>query len=818
LEAAAASLLLSASAFAQDGAKMILPPSDLVNAAKPYVLTAELDGDGSNATMKVTLRLERHEEGLAAVPILCALEAPTPEPILVTVAKAKTPRPVRRFEIRIETADLAEGEYTGEVTLEIGTRRQKQAISFFRMPQDKPAEFPFGLYAVDFPKTPAELEALLREIRSTSLNLLCLNHMERLGWRGPIFDRAARLGIQFMPAVNSTGGGGDATKTLLSNGESKGGCLNHPTVRQASARLLSEWIRTYTNHLGFSGRLYYGDDLTLPLVSKGGTNYMACYCGYCSGQFKALTGYDPPIAPTNMAGGIVPADDVWLRWMRYRCGEIFGGFMREMELAKNAADPAVKLGLIHGWSEQPFTRVDVGIYPPLSQPVTALSSYSYPNLRMQRKDLISHFELARMGHRDKEVWMLGLLAMANTVASPLQVRQNYWNQIAGGYTFISFFSWYDLLKARSAGETNRVQAAVDALAACGRHKDWILPAIPYWKSPDATSAVLYSFSTESYDAAREGAGINHLRKIMAFLRESMAQHVPMKVLCEEEILQPENLRALTSLSLCDVRTLPENVLKAIDAYAAGGGRVYLDLDSRMVVTGGVKMSVETMVALAGDNAPGRTQVSSPQVTLREFPGGEATFHVLVNNAADRYWGIPFNYSSPQVNYDQDALVRDDPVAVTVAFGAKGRWLFDMSTGALLGSSDAPLALELEPSWGRVICTLPSKSAELRVTGPARAELGGEARFRLEMLDAGGKRLNAPFVVKVVVITPSGRASRYSRPAGFQGSDEFILPLGGNDETGRWILTLEGGYPRKTKTIRLAVAESERKPANLLTLH
>jgi tryptophan synthase beta chain len=28
---------------------MILPPSDLVNAAKPYVLTAELDGDGSNA-------------------------------------------------------------------------------------------------------------------------------------------------------------------------------------------------------------------------------------------------------------------------------------------------------------------------------------------------------------------------------------------------------------------------------------------------------------------------------------------------------------------------------------------------------------------------------------------------------------------------------------------------------------------------------------------------------------------------------------------------------------------------------------------------
>jgi hypothetical protein len=818
LGAVAAVGMLAAPGFAQETAKMIVPASDLVDASKPYVLMVELDDGVSNGMMKVSLRLERREAGLAAAPILCARETPVPDPTRIAAASAKGQRLVRRVEICIGAADLAEGEYTGEVTLEVGGRLQKQQIGFFRMPQDKPADFPFGLYAVDFPKTPAEVEALLREIRSTGLNLLCLNHMQLLGWRGPIFDRAARMGMQFMPAVNSTGGSGGATKILLSNGKTSGFCFNHPAVRQESARVFSEWIRTYTNHLAFSGRLYYGDDLTLPASEKDGHTYMACYCDYCSEQFKELTGYDPPKSPTHTAGGIVPADDLWLRWMRYRCGTIFGGFMEAMENAKNEVDPRVKLGLIHGWSEQPFTRVDVGIYPPLSQPVTVLSSYSYPNLRMQRKDLISHFELARMGHRDKEVWMLGLLAMANTVASPLQVRQNYWNQIAGGYTFISFFSWYDLLKARNAGETNRVQAAVDALAACGRHKDWILPAIPFWKSPEATSAVLYSFSTESYDAPRQGGGIEHLRKIMAFLRESLAQHVPMQVLCEEELLQPENLRALTSLSLCDVRTLPANVLTAIEEYAAGGGRVYLDLDSCVSVTGAVKMSVETMVVLAGDNAPGRTRVSSPGVTVREFPGGDATFHVLVNNAADRYWGLPFHYSSPQVNYDHDALVRDDPVTATVAFSAKGRWLFDLSTGAPLGSSDAPLTLTLEPSWGRVICSLPSKSAELRVTGPARAEAGTEPRFLLEMRDALGRPLDAPFVVKVDVTTPSGRVSRYSRYAGFQGSDEFILPLGGNDETGRWTLIIEGGYPRKTQTIRLTVAESEQKPANLLTLN
>ena len=44
LPATAAFGILSAPVFAQESAKIILPTSDLVNASKPYVLTAELDG------------------------------------------------------------------------------------------------------------------------------------------------------------------------------------------------------------------------------------------------------------------------------------------------------------------------------------------------------------------------------------------------------------------------------------------------------------------------------------------------------------------------------------------------------------------------------------------------------------------------------------------------------------------------------------------------------------------------------------------------------------------------------------------------------
>ncbi len=811
--------VLCATAFAQDVGRISLPASDLVTGAKPYSLAVNLVTNVSAENLRVSVQLRRSEAGASSVPVAGTQEVAIRQPVPTAPETRQVGSAVRKLEIAIRSTDLAEGEYTGEVTLEAGARSQKQTISFFRMPQDKPAEFPFGVYAVTFPKTESEQESLLREIRSAGLNFLALGHMHQMGGLSRIFDRGARLGMEFIPSVNTAGAGGGAdARGYLANGDGCGNCLNHPVVRQEAAKALVALIHHYRTHPAFSGKVYFGDDFTLPLKFKAGVACMACYCDRCRMQFKELAGSEPPRAPTNTVGGIVAADDLWLRWMRYRCGEIFGGFMQELENAKNKSEPGVALAPIHGWSEQPFTRVDVGIYPPLSQTMTAVSSYSYPNLRMQRKDLIAHFELAKMGNRGKDVWMLGLLAMCNTVASPLQVRQNYWNQLAGGYKLISFFSWHDLSSVRAAGETNRAQAAVDALVQCGQHKDWILPAIPFWQDPVASNAVLYSFTTESFDSAREGAGMNHLHKIMGFLREAMSQHVPMKAMAEEEILEPKALGALTSLSLCDARTLPANVVKAIEDYAAAGGRVYQDLDACVPIKGAVKMSAETMVALAGDGTAGRTKVSSPLVTLREFPGGaSASYHVFVNNSADRYWGLPFNYGKAQVNYDNDALVRDDSVACVAEFARKDRWLFDMSTGQPLGSTDSPLKLKIEPSWGMVVCALPFPSAQLRVTAPRSAKLGDVACIRIEMLNDRNRALDAAFVVRVDVKRPSGHASRYSRHVGFKGACEFLLPLGRNDETGTWTLSIEGGFPRKQETIRLKVGESGRQPADLLNV-
>ena len=56
-------------------------------------------------------------------------------------------------------------------------------------------------------------------------------------------------------------------------------------------------------------------------------------------------------------------------------------------------------------------------------------------------------------------------------------------------------------------------------------------------------------------------------------------------------------------------------------------------------------------------------------------------------------------------------------------------------------------------------------------------------------------------------TPSGRSSRYSCYFGLRdGSGEFRLPLGVNDEVGTWTVTFEGGFPRTRTTRRLQVTE------------
>ena len=151
--------------------------------------------------------------------------------------------------------------------------------------------------------------------------------------------------------------------------------------------------------------------------------------------------------------------------------------------------------------------------------------------------------------------------------------------------------------------------------------------------------------------------------------------------------------------------------------------------------------------------------------------------------------------------------RNRAVASMATFRDKGQWLFDMSSGEPLGSSDEPYAFSLEPSWGQVVVGLPVKQVGLHVSGPKQAVQGDTVVWKVHFVDPKGRTVEAAFTVKVSIIDPHGRPSGYSGyfsvPA---GELDVPLRLGANDFTGAWTVRLEGGFPRKVATLILNVAD------------
>ncbi len=815
--------------------KIQLPASDLTTSRKAFVVTVTIpEALGGEAT--ATMELRRAEPGLATASVLRFTEPLPP----VAGPGART------YQVNLSAAPLAEGEYSGTLTVAVGEVKQATDFTMFRMPEGRPRDFPIGIYAVPFafnrdPETKLRVPdkeqqlRLIREMRAAGLNTI-QQHMQGIGEYSWTMDQAARAGMRFMPSTNTSAAAPlDAdTNAVWANGELvalpewKRHCFFTPKVREAAAADFIRCVREYVDHPAFSGMIYYGDDMVMPTKQAEGPTLLTCYCPRCREAFKALTGQEPPVT-YEPKSGVVPADDLLLQWMRFRCGEVYGGFHREMEKAKNTVDPSVAIGPIHGWSEQPFVRLEVGTYPPLSQTTTAVSSYTYPDLRSPRMDFISQYEIARMGNRAKDVWMLGQLTF-DGVSPAWHIYQNYWNMIAAGYKMIGYFAWIGLdmegmrahggyqnppLTEEQLDELERhVKEGINALTRCNRHAQWILPTAGLWSPADSRNAVLYSFTTEAFDILPENRGKQHQEAITLFLREALRQHVPMKAICEEEI-RAGMLQNLDALCLYDARALPDDVVKIVEDWAAQGGKLYVHDEARLKPKGAQPASVETMVRLIGDRTRCPARFDNRDIVLRELQAGDARYYLFVNNYADRYWGLPHYYGTPERNYQNYALVANEPARATVNFAEPGRYLFDMVTGEAAGNTGSPLNLELEPSWGKALVALPVPHATLRVTGVGTMRQGGEARYRLEIVGPDNQPVRGAFTVRVEVRTPSGRESRYSCYFGLKdGAGEFRLPLGINDETGTWTLTFEGGFPRARATQRLAVTAGRPLPVLL----
>ncbi|HOS43541.1 MAG TPA: beta-galactosidase trimerization domain-containing protein [Armatimonadota bacterium] len=788
------------------------PASTLVTDQHPYRLRVACAVAGPPATAHVAVELR----------------GPGPDPL---VAEARVS--VRGdFDVLLSGAPLAEGEYAGTLRVEVAGETACREIRFRRLAAPLDAPFPFGIYAVQPPRDDEEWEALLAALQGAGINLIC-QHLGGLGgeW-ARLFDRAACRGIRFMPSDTLDRAGIEARDEWLDHlqGDDPGRqrrrvCLNQPAVRARAAAAFADHLAEYRAHPGFSTLVYYGDDLFLRVHYQRGAVGLSCYCERCRQDFAARYGYAPP-QTTAAAAGVVSADHPWLQWHRYRCGVVFGGFIAALEEAKREVDPSIAVGLCHGWPHQPFSHLASGIYGPLTQPTSAVSSYCYPYLRSPRADLICHYEIGRMGHREKDVWMLGAINSNRTLYPAWMVYQNYWNMVAAGYRFIAFFSWWDCakeLERQASGTSPLVDEELRALAACARHKDWILQTAKHWRPAPADCAVLYSFTAEAFDIAPDHRGHLHTEKVCALYRAMLRHNVPMEVIGEEEVLDGI-LARYRAVCLTGVRVLPDHVHRALEQYIERGGTVLVEQDllfydwepPRVQLRGALEMAPETMAQVLRDQITPAVSSSNPDVIARRLVCGDTEYFVFVNNYADRYWGLPFRYDDPAGNYRDIALVRDAAAQTRLAFARRGFYLFDLTTGEEMGRTDAPLTLTLPPSWGKAVIALPGP-VRAAVEGDTHIARGEAAAFTITMRDAAGRPVSGAFTVQVTFTSPSGRPSGCSGYVGLEdGTGHLRLPVGINDEPGPWRLTVTGGFPRGEVHATVHVAPGSR-PVDLLEI-
>jgi len=796
------------------------PESDLASKTHPYRIRIQPDTGAELATVRL------HRAAPAAAVIAAEIKLP-----------AATGMPL---ELRLDVAPLADGEYEGEIELTGAGQKQAWPFHFYRLPDHRSPGIPFGMYAVPYPDDTAGMDATLAEVQQTGTTLLCM-HMNGLQKDRAFLDRAARFGMTFCPSSNrdhrADGAAIEWPKEVrvkfppgAPSQEKIPTCFSQRAVRQQAAAAFADMLRQYRTHPTFSGQVYYGDDLFMASQSVLGKVWLSCYCSQCREDFKSQFGYEPPFTTTAPEYAVVSATDPWLSWMQYRCRDIYGGFIRAIMEAKNSVDPAIQVGLCHGAPDNPFTSITSGVYTPLSQPTDVVSSYFYPYLRSPAADFICHYEFGKMNNRQKDVWMLGLFLADGQISPEWQILQNYWNMLAAGYKFIAFFSWWDYvgdLKAADEPGKEKLHQALAALTRCGAHKDWIFPVAKHWQDTPARVAALYSFTTEACDIAPRTRNHQHMKETCRLYRQMLAKQVPVNLVSEEEV-RAGILDQYDALCLHDVRALPDDVHAKVQAFANAGKLVLVDPDylytdgwhpsMQVSIRGAIELTPESMAQVLADKFPGTFAVSNPDVTARRFTVGAAEYFVFVNNFPDRYSGMTYFYVEKPETDKRAALVRSEPVETRVTFAGAKRFLFDLNTGEKVGDTSVPLALELEPAWGRVILALPCESPKLNVTGPATARQGESTWFQLRLVDGAGKTVPVAATIQAQVQSPAGRVSPYSGYFAItDGVGEFILPLGINEEIGRWQVQFTGGFPRTTVACDLNVSTVGGGATLLLTI-
>ena len=323
-------------------------------------------------------------------------------------------------EATVDTEFSTDGSETGPYRIRMqlfdGARLLTESVDVIHLGRPPEDTIYYGFYSLRAPSNPVKRVQALNDMQAAGMNLVGYYVPRMTGLtRRQLLDDALTRNMAYIPLLEFFFGlkaESDAEYSLDADGQRieiwhhDNLSLISSTARRAAARRAREEISTIKDHPAFCGRYYFGDDVAIwrgkPSHREGP---LADYGGVATRAFREKTGLAPPRPdPDSLTGhtGIIPDGDPWMQWMLFRCDDMMGDYQQVVADAVTDVCPDARGGPMHGrvWD------VGVGIHPALElDDMGLLTYYSYPDNPLQH---LVDCDLARLGGRDKELWVTPL--------------------------------------------------------------------------------------------------------------------------------------------------------------------------------------------------------------------------------------------------------------------------------------------------------------------------------------------------------------------------------------------------------------------------
>jgi hypothetical protein len=607
--------------------------------------------------------------------------------------------------------------------------------------------------------------------------------------------------------------------------------IAHPQVVAGWSEGQREQIRDLSGHPAWFPAILTCDDFS--------AFYGEDFGPYSAALFTERTGLQPPaLDPATKAlplppKGIVPEDDLRLRWYRHTVEELGGFANRLFTAAKDQAAPRVPFGPVPGGMMVPVWTD--GQYPPAAFGGGGfdLLSYYYYNAYWQPEIGNLYFdELLRLANRDLPLWTTPDLYIAGD--EPSYYRNAFFLHLAGGVSGLNYYA-YSEHKPQAIREIGRLAARLEEL---GPLQVALKPApkrIGFFL-PLTCSAMDWAYA---------------ITALYAFSNLICAQ-VDVEPVCREELLAGRAHR-YEAIVGWNVDWLSQAEAEGLNAYMARGGRFVLDAASAVELPGASRLAVDLAMGAPSSTvnnedprvgSPGQQDYNKPEVVeavrqalaefatytcadptvvVRAFAGAGATYLWCVQV----HTGEEYRYlvermpvykrteDRPVAEEEGRSFLRqrgvyDQAVQTTLVLPdralTEGMAVYDVWAGRRLAASRLQngqwqVPLTMERLGGTLLALYPSAPARIGIQAfPGQVKRGGWSALDIRFYGDHGRLLTGLLPCRLRVLDPKGVGARISVAAVRDGRHLLRFAPARNDDPGEWtveVTELAGGVSGRT---------------------